>query len=493
MENNSNISVNQDSGNNQVSVSGISDTRLAIDVANNRSRYYAELAESYKNEAKTYRDSAQMYAEQNSNVTMAYLDDLETTLRGLINNKQDAGNYALSSAIPTKVSDLQNDSNFLTSVPMATVSSLGLVKPDGTTISVNNGIISTNISVRCIGEIITSTIPLTDSGLHLLDGTLISGSGSYADFVTYIAGLYADSSYSAIFDTEANWQAAVTANGVCGKFVYTAASGNNPATVRLPKYSNKIYTKSFASTVPVVGTGKALGLNAGNDANGGLCLNNYTVQLSSNNLNQSNGTIVTGGGIGSGQSNYLKAIGVCTDSANSGVIADLSNITTSLYGYYYIVVATTTKTDIQVDIDEIVTDLNGKADVDLSNTSNTSGLRRLVKANSNNGAWYKIYSEYDYSTGNMLGLWAECGNYYYQGSTVAGDINIAFPFVSAGYNFTNTNYTFIPQVMHSDANLSAYPCYEKYVNRTTSSTVLKVTGAYFGYGWYACGYVTTSS
>ena len=37
---------------------------------------------------------------------------------------------------------------------------------------------------------------------------------------------------------------------------------------------------------------------------------------------------------------------------------------------YYIVIATSTKTDIQVDIDEIATDLNGKADVDLTNVNN---------------------------------------------------------------------------------------------------------------------------
>ena len=37
---------------------------------------------------------------------------------------------------------------------------------------------------------------------------------------------------------------------------------------------------------------------------------------------------------------------------------------------YYIVIATTTKTDIEVDIDEIATDLNGKADTDLVNVNN---------------------------------------------------------------------------------------------------------------------------
>jgi hypothetical protein len=43
----------------------------------------------------------------------------------------------------------------------------------------------------------------------------------------------------------------------------------------------------------------------------------------------------------------------------------------TIKGYYYIVVATATKTDIEVDIDEIATDLNGKADIDLSNINPT--------------------------------------------------------------------------------------------------------------------------
>lgn len=57
----------------------------------------------------------------------------------------------------------------------------------------NEGIavIKNNIgSSRNIGEIISSTIPLEDAGLHLLDGALISRTGIYADFVDYIAELY---------------------------------------------------------------------------------------------------------------------------------------------------------------------------------------------------------------------------------------------------------------------------------------------------------------
>ena len=43
---------------------------------------------------------------------------------------------------------------------------------------------------RNIGQIIASTIPLTDAGLHLLDGTLIQGGGAYSQFVNAIGDLY---------------------------------------------------------------------------------------------------------------------------------------------------------------------------------------------------------------------------------------------------------------------------------------------------------------
>ena len=50
--------------------------------------------------------------------------------------------------------------------------------------------ISNSGGARNVGEIVASTIPLTDAGLHLLDGSLIQGDGIYSDFVDYIADLY---------------------------------------------------------------------------------------------------------------------------------------------------------------------------------------------------------------------------------------------------------------------------------------------------------------
>jgi hypothetical protein len=83
-------------------------------------------------------------------------------------------------------------------------------------------------SARQIGEIVTSTLPLTTVGLHLLDGAVIDGNGIYAAFVEYVANLDQSANY---FCTESEWQQAVTDFGVCGKFVYDSV--NN--TVRLPK------------------------------------------------------------------------------------------------------------------------------------------------------------------------------------------------------------------------------------------------------------------
>ena len=83
-------------------------------------------------------------------------------------------------------------------------------------------------NARNIGELVYSSIPLSDAGLHLLDGSLISGTGIYAGFVTYIASLYnnSGSSYANCFVTESQWQETLSNYRVCGKFVYTAGTAD---------------------------------------------------------------------------------------------------------------------------------------------------------------------------------------------------------------------------------------------------------------------------
>lgn len=643
MENNSNISVNQDSGNNQVSVSGVSDTRLAIDVANNRSRYYAELAESYKNETKEYRDSTQTYIANNNNVIKTYVDNLETTLRNLISTKQAAGNYALSSEIPTvptklssftddlgsspththsqyltshqDISGKENTSNKVTSISAQSTdtqypsakcvydnvknklentatgsNSLSILGDstesnyannigkstsvsavasnvfgygasatasygtalghnakitateaiqigmgtnstaqslsigfrgggtnvnyqllDGTTGKIPNARLDMDATVtsastkpitsgavydaiqgsgngtsRNIGEIVTSTIPLTDAGLHLLDGALISGSGSYADFVTYIASLYADSDYSAIFDTEASWQATVTSTGYCDKFVYTAASGNNSATVRLPKFGSELVTnETISATTPVKGNGMALGLTDGTTnygLQGGNSNDFYELCLQTANY----GANVGSNSLSTRQDIHYNAFGVSTDGSKSGIIADLSGINlNSANVYYYIVVATSTKTELEVDIDEIATDLNGKADVDLTNVSpssafatamNSAGIRTVVYQTTSNGCDIRVWSD---------GLKEIFCKQITNAST--GAVSISYPTNSTQYAFTAEPTLIVNQYQLASATTATTARGTGYARSATGFSVYFLA-ANASISYYACGY-----
>ena len=85
-----------------------------------------------------------------------------------------------------------------------------------------------------IGQVLPSILPISDYGLHLLDGAVIDGTGIYSSFYSYIAGLV--STYPNLFISEADWQTAVTTYGVCGKFVYDSTN----QTIRLPKITGII-------------------------------------------------------------------------------------------------------------------------------------------------------------------------------------------------------------------------------------------------------------
>ena len=210
---------------------------------------------------------------------------------------------------------------------------------------------------RNIGEIVTSTIPLTNAGLHLLDGSLIQGDGIYSDFYEYIVSLYED--YPQIFADESGWQQDVQNFGVCGKFVFNTTN----RTVRLPKITGIIEGTTDLSVLDhMVHAGlPALPQHTHTyvdyyayfeQGHGG----EYPLVSSGNTLTTrttNNASTVTGGLYGTSSTVQPQTIRVL----------------------YYIVIANSIKTDIQVDIDDIATDLNGKADVDLTNVSNTGYIK----------------------------------------------------------------------------------------------------------------------
>ena len=269
---------------------------------------------------------------------------------------------------------------------------------------------------RNIGQIIPSAIPLTDAGLHLLDGTLILGGGIYSAFVTYISGLV--STYPDLFVTEADWQTSINTYGVCGKFVYDSVAN----TVRLPKI-----TGILEGTTDVTALGDLVEAGLPNITGGSDDSDTYWYgrRPSASGLSVQLGAIKYTTGTGSN--------GVYTGSGGQQTAFSFdASESNSLYGnsstvqpqtikaFYYIVIATSTKTDIQVDIDEIATDLNGKADVDLTNCTKP----HIVETYVNGTSWYRVYSD----------GWCEQGGET-SNSTTADGRSIAYL-----KTFANTNY-----------------------------------------------------
>ena len=342
-------------------------------------------------------------------------------------------------------------------------------------------------SSRNIGEIVASTIPLTDAGLHLLDGSLIQGDGIYADFVNYIAGLDLTANY---FCTETEWQQSITDYGVCGKFVYTqptyqlidTASGTTGWFVHSLEVGSQVYATNgtpqitIASVsgnhITVTGTQAALFPNGfdrdtANDVVASVRLPKITgivegttdltalgdlVEAGLPNISGVLGpsrTLHTYSGTSVPISGAFKktSISGTTVIGSSGSSADVykyeidASLSNSIYGnsttvqpqtikvLYYIVIATSTKTQIQVDIDEIATDLNGKADVDLSNVPTSKGI--LTESYVNGTSWYRVYSD----------GWCEQGGYQLtlSAANTMVKINLLKPYKDGNYTVVATN------------------------------------------------------
>ena len=177
------------------------------------------------------------------------------------------------------------------------------------------------------------------------------------------------------FCTENEWQTSVTTYGVCGKFVYDRV--NN--TIRLPRITGIV---EGTTDVRVLGDLTEAGLP--NITGTFFGQNPNSTEFEFNGAFYRTPTPNNKSGLGSTDN----------DNVQTGFDASLSN---PIYGnsatvqpqtikvLYYIVIANSTKTEIEVDIDEIATDLNGKADVSGSNITSqfTTGVVNNMSNNAN--------------------------------------------------------------------------------------------------------------
>jgi hypothetical protein len=235
---------------------------------------------------------------------------------------------------------------------------------------------TSNSSSRKIGEIVASTLPISDVGLHLLDGSAIQG-GVYSDFINYIANLASNANYSSLFVTESAWQSSNTSYGVCGKFVYDSTAN----TVRLPKITGIV---EGTTDVSALGSLIEAGLPNINLAESGAHTHTRgTMNITGNFNPMAEGSTTTSGAfyvIGSTQTGWGTSSGVDKDNCLVGFDASRnwtgetsSNGThthtpqNSIYGkattvqpqtikvLYYIVIAETVTGTTSANINSIVT------------------------------------------------------------------------------------------------------------------------------------------
>ena len=82
-------------------------------------------------------------------------------------------------------------------------------------------------------------------------------------------------------------------------------------------------------------------------------------------------------------------------------------------------------------------DENGEnhfANLSLSNITRTSGFRRLVEVYNNGTSWYKVFEEYDPSTGNFIGNWCEQGGEISVSGQSGTQITLLKPMANTDYN-----------------------------------------------------------
>ena len=226
-----------------------------------------------------------------------------------------------------------------------------------------------------LGTLIHSTKIIKSAGLHLADGGELMIGGVYDDFCKYV--IANQSEFPILYDDEdltvegaktalEKWQETFATYGQCGNYVITDTYIKLPA---ITKLSGGLVSTEMTKIASM------------NEAG----LPNIKDKLSARavNYNLHSWLISSEKGVFSNDSSEFSS--VYTDAkptSNSGagkyINFDLSKAN-PIYGKsatveteyvkfpYYIVVATVTKTDIEVDIDNVASDLNNKADKDLGN------------------------------------------------------------------------------------------------------------------------------
>lgn len=416
---------------------GTKNTKNAVEITQDQKHYWEWLAKEWAikmsglvqgvdysskywaNEAKKSSDIATASIETNSNLTEILNQNYQTYLNDLtdehtqalfdINTQKEAALTEINTTTNNNVDNLNNITNTATN-NIEKISDQSLTNISNAESTAIENIEQTAGQLiqgasRNIGEKVFSFLPLDDAGLHLLDGSLLEGQGSYRAFVQYIAKLYQNDGGTppAYFVTEEEYQTSITKYGVCGKFVYDSEAN----TVRLPKVTGIVEGTLDANALGDLVQAGLPDLQLTTASAGAHTHSRGTMNITGNIYSRGNiagnysGEITgSSGAFSQTRKNGPDAVGMKqstdtnskTDTTNfdaskswtgstssNGAHTHAVNVGNTLVGnsdsvqpqtvkgFMYMVVANATKTDIEVDIDNVMTDLNGKADTDLKN------------------------------------------------------------------------------------------------------------------------------
>ena len=225
------------------------------------------------------------------------------------------------------------------------------------------------------------------------------------------------------------------------------------------------YLPINSDTAPVVGNGMTLGLTDGTD---GLTLSSSGQGIT--RLWMNNGI---GKPVGTSTSGYYKGdspyVGVVTDSAKSGLIADLSGAKSTTAKLYFKVANAVQNLEL-LDAGEVLEAVNGIA----TTVANTP---HITETYVNGTSWYRVYSD----------RWCEQGGII---NSVPGD-SYTSATISLLKSYKNTNYSVLltqwdnEQTLGIDAAINGQSVHSKRVNNFVIATYSWT----YGRMWQACGYI----
>ena len=222
-----------------------------------------------------------------------------------------------------------------------------------------------------VGQAIGQIIQLACTADYVPEGSVPCNGGEYSK--DQFPGLWVNylTSEPPLLQTctYEEYEADISAYGQCGKFAVDTTNNK----FKVPTLLNKLIT-DVGNTVPVIGNGNVLALTNGT-VTGGITEwdpGSYTGWRISANSAITPGTPVDTTAAGGG---FTGKLGLATE--NSGVIADTTNLTNTIEVRYFVVIASGTINDSQMDWNAWASGLQGKADISGANFPG-SGLERLI-------------------------------------------------------------------------------------------------------------------